>query len=155
MKKTLLLAIVIMTASWTMAQDYKNALGIRGGSPSGLTFKHFLNGSNAIEGILGIHSGGFQLVGLYEIHANAFDVAKLNWYYGGGAHVGAFNGSRRYRGYYPTSGYVMIGADGIVGLEYTLTEIPINFSLDLKPTINLVSYTGFWIDGGLSIRYCF
>ncbi len=155
MKKIVLFLFLTVLLKFSMAQDYKNAIGLRAGGPGGLTFKHFMSEDKALEGVLGIRAGGFELVGLYEIHAPAFQVPRLNWYYGGGAHFGAFNGTRRYRGYYPTANYVMIGADGIVGLDYTLTDIPINFSLDLKPTLNLVSYTGFWIDGALSIRYCF
>jgi hypothetical protein len=57
--------------------------------------------STALEGILGIRNHGLVVTGLYEIHQPAFNVPKLKFYYGFGAHVGAvgsgvykrFNGS--------------------------------------------------------------
>ena len=54
------------------------------------------------------------------------------------------------------STYTVIGIDGIIGLEYSFTEIPINVSIDWKPVLNIIGYSGFWGDGGaLSVRYMF
>jgi len=36
--------------------------------------------------------GGYNLTGLYEIHTNAFDEPQLNFYYGAGGHIGAWDG---------------------------------------------------------------
>lgn len=149
------MSALIFCGLLSKAQDYKTAIGLRGGGPSGLTVKHFIGGNAALEGILGAGFGGVEIVGLYEIHANAFDVPRLNWYYGGGAHVGGYNGGRRYRGYYYADNYIGIGVDGVVGIEYNIADIPINIGVDLQPRLNLVSRLGFWVNGGLSVRYYF
>ena len=49
-----------------------------------------------------------------------------------------------------------IGIDGIIGIEYNIEPIPFNISLDWKPGLNLIGYTGFWGDElAFSIRYIF
>jgi hypothetical protein len=51
---------------------------------------------------------------------------------------------------------MIIGIDGILGLEYNFVEVPINLSIDWKPSFNIVNNHDFWADGGaLSIRYIF
>ena len=101
---------------------------------------------------------GFNVTGLYEVHGTAFNTANLKWYYGGGAHVGFYNG-KYYRGFEKNradEGYVEVGVDGILGLEYKIPTIPINISLDWKPALSLIGGVGFIGDGfGLSVRYCF
>ena len=53
MKKTYLILILAFLLSFTSnAQDYRTSLGLRAGVPVGVTVKHFLNETNAIEGIL-------------------------------------------------------------------------------------------------------
>lgn len=147
----LVVSIVIMAS----AQDYKTGVGIRGGLSYGLTLKHFLNEKAAVEGLLQTRWSGFDITGLYEIHAQAFEVEKLRWYYGGGAHIGFWNGTYVSWGAAGTS-YTLIGIDGILGIEYTFSEAPLNIGLDWKPAINLTGHTGFWPDGGaISIRYVF
>ena len=97
---------------------------------------------------------GFDITGLYEIHNQAFDKTISGWFYGFGAHIGFYNGDYVRMGR-PGSTYNVLGVDGIIGLEYSFTEAPINLGLDLKPALNLIGYTGFWADFGLSVRYIF
>lgn len=162
MKKIFIFLVLFSLVTLVKAQDYKNAIGIRAGYPTGITFKHFMGGGpRAFEGIFSFYRYGFSATALIEKHsASAFDVPRLNWYYGGGGHIGTFNDYpyryyRKYKDYVPGDRYLSLGVDGIIGIEYNLKEIPINFSLDLKPSINLFAYPDFWIDPGLSIRYCF
>jgi len=148
---------VILTTAIVMisnAQDYKTGLGLRFGNGAGLTVKHFINGRSAIEGFLFSQWHGFDITGLYEIHHQAFDVDNLQWYYGFGAHIGFYNGDYVKWGE-PGYAYNVFGIDGIIGIEYSFTEAPINIGLDLKPELNLIGYTGFWTDFGLSVRYIF
>ena len=150
---TVILSVSILTLA--SAQDYKTGVGLRGGLSQGLTLKHFVSSKAAFEGLLSTRWAGFDVTGLYEIHNNAFDVDHLNWYYGGGAHIGFWNGNNTTWGTAGTD-YTIIGIDGILGIEYSFTEAPINIGIDWKPAINLVGYTGFWADGGaISIRYIF
>jgi hypothetical protein len=150
---TLILAVSIVALS--SAQDYNTGVGLRGGLSNGISLKHFVSSNAAVEGLLSTRWAGFDITGLYEIHNEAFEVDQLKWYYGGGAHIGFWNGDNATWGDAGTS-YTVIGIDGILGIEYSFTEAPINIGIDWKPAINLTGYSGFWPDGGaISIRYIF
>jgi len=155
MKKiTLVLFLSLFFIIVSSAQDYKTGIGIRSGWGSGLTLKHFLGEQTAFEGILNSQWRGFSITGLFEVHKNAFNTDRLYWYYGGGGHIGFWNG--RYNSRFDSGNNTIIGVDGILGLEYNFDFIPINLSLDWKPALNLVGVSGFWGDGGgFSIRYIF
>jgi len=136
--------------------DYSTGIGLRGGFPTGVTIKHFVNEQDAIEGILGVHYRGFVLTGLYERHINAFGEDRLNFYYGAGGHVGFWSYYKNHPVFNDSySGTrTIIGVDGILGLEYSFEQVPFNLSVDWKPMFNLGPYSGFWADSGaLSIRY--
>jgi hypothetical protein len=162
MKKIILTSLLAMFLfSFGQAQDYNTGIGLRGGLSNGLTIKHFISSNTALEGIISSRWRGVELTGLYEIHNRAFQVDRLNWYYGLGAHVGFWDGDYTYR-YGPRNwgepgrSYTVAGIDFILGLEYNFTEIPFNLSIDWKPAWNFVGYSGFWADGGaISIRYIF
>jgi hypothetical protein len=137
------------------AQDYKTGIGVRGGFANGLTIKHFIGSNTAIEGIIATRWKGLEVTGLFEIHNVAFKTERLKWYYGLGGHIGFWDGKYTNWGT-PHNTYTVIGVDGIIGLEYSFTEIPFNISIDWKPAFNITGYSGFWADGGaLSFRYIF
>ncbi len=156
MRKVILTAILaISIVALSSAQEYNTGIGLRGGLSQGLTLKHFVRSKAALEGILSTRWSGFVITGLYEVHNIAFDVDRLRWFYGGGGHIGFWNGNNVTWGDAGSS-YTVIGIDGILGIEYSFSEAPINIGIDWKPAINLVGYTGFWADGGaISIRYIF
>ena len=161
--KKLLLCLLIVSAFATLktsAQSYTNAIGARLGFTQGITFRHFLHEEAAIEGILSTRWNGFLLTGLYEVH-KPLDGA-LNWFYGGGAHIGYWGNNLPAERYInePKQSYMVIGVDLIIGLDFTFPDIPINLSLDWKPAFNVIGDrlgdSSLWIDGGaLSIRYAF
>ncbi|MFZ0282572.1 MAG: hypothetical protein WAL29_13050 [Bacteroidales bacterium] len=156
-KSILILTLTLFILVTVNAQDYKTGIGFRGGLTNGLTVKHFLTQRTAIEGLLASRWRGFEITGLYEIHNQAFDVARLNWYYGFGGHIGFWNGDYTHK-YWGDAGvtYTVVGIDGVLGIEYNFKEVPINLGLDWKPAFNITGYTGFWGDGGaLSIRFIF
>jgi hypothetical protein len=158
MKKSFIIIVIFLFLSVTLnAQDYKTSLGLRAGFPYGLTIKHFLSKTNAVEGVLAINWGGFVATALLENEHWTGHYPGLNWYWGLGAHIGFWDaGANRYLNNTNYSGGSVIGADGIFGIEYTFDEIPLNLSLDVLPSINLIGYTGWGgINGALSIRYVF
>jgi len=155
MKRTLItLVVIFLTVSFINAQEYRTGIGVRAGNFSGLTIKHFNSQRTAVEGLITTRWQGFQATLLYEVHNRAFDVDHLNWYYGVGAHVGFYNGSHTYWGNYGRA-YTIFGIDGILGIEYSFDEIPVNIGIDWKPVLNLIGYSGFWSEGAFSIRYIF
>lgn len=152
---TILLALCCFFFS--NAQDYNTGIGLRGGFSNGVSIKHFITSKSAFEVIIASRWKGVKLTGLYEIHGRAFDTDRLKWYYGFGGHVGFWDGdsSSAYWGDPDTSSTV-IGVDGILGLEYSFEEVPINMGIDWKPAFNFIGYTGLWADGGaFSVRYIF
>lgn len=145
--------------STIQAQDYNTAVGLRIGPSYGITVKHFIKSNAAIEGILQTRRGGFNLIGLYEFHGTAFQTRGLKYYIGGGAHIGNWNGRNGYPWYRnrdEDSDFIALGVDGIIGLEYTFVDAPINLALDWKPAINLIEHSGFWGDElAFTIRFAF
>lgn len=154
MKKTIIsLAFILVVAFSVNAQDYRTGLGIRGGLSNGLTVKHFISDVSALEGLLTTRWNGFLFTGLYEVHAQAFGVKGLYWYYGGGAHIGAWN--HHYKSD-RADNYSVIGIDGILGMELNITEIPFNISVDYKPGLNVLGKPlGMTDEVALSVRYVF
>lgn len=147
--------------------DYKTGLGLRL-NPwlVGFTAKHFVKGPHAIEGIVHHYFNGrndagsnVTFTGLYEFTWSVFGRSEWNMYAGGGAHVGFWrdyywdnNGRRVGDG---TTAYA--GLDGIFGVEYTFSKIPLNLSADLKPFFNFNGGHDFLGEqiGGVSVRYTF
>ncbi|ALI98420.1 hypothetical protein [Rufibacter tibetensis] len=166
--KHLIFGLVLVLLSLTKlesAQAQTVGLGLRvGGYSAGVSGKYFFREDRAIEGILGTGFGrrGFQLTGLLEQHAVAFGIQGLQWFYGAGGHVGIFRGryyhkpsSKHYEDSYNKT-LVTLGVDGIVGLEYQITEIPISVGIDFKPFFE-VNRDGLFLypDGALTVRYTF
>lgn len=142
------------------AQDYKAAAGLKFGAyeigPSG---KYFLNQTTAIEGILGIRDHGIVITGLYEIHTRAFNVDKLNFFYGFGGHLGSI-GSGYYKRFgsddqYYKDRHLLFGADGVAGLEWVIPNSPIAVSLDLNPRLEIATGPFFDIAPGVGVKYTF
>jgi len=157
---SILLFSILLISKQSNAQDYKTAVGLKfGGYENGISLKYFTTSDIALEGILGFRSHGIVITGLYEIHQEAFGVKELKFYYGAGAHIGS-EGS----GVYHTIGggdqvynnsHILLGVDGVLGLEYTIPQAPIAISLDLNPRVELATGPFFDIAPGLGIKYTF
>lgn len=144
----------------TSEAGYTTSVGIRGGFTSGISLKHFITSTAALEGIVGTRFNGLSITGLYEIHkANALQVPNLTWEYGIGGRLGYYYGRNYYRGRphgWDGRYLTAVGVVGIIGLEYRLDEIPFTVSLDLMPNIYLNHWDyGFrnFIDASFSLRY--
>ena len=143
-------------------QAYENAVGLRASWGFGGTFKHFLNESAAIEGILNYRSFGVlsinwsyvQVTGIYQVHNDLSQVFDgLQWYYGGGGFVGFWGGDFNNR---IDGDQTYVGIVGNIGLDYAFPDIPLNLSVDWIPSISLAGGGGFLGEaGGLAIRYYF
>ena len=162
MKKSVIIISFILFSGLSLnAQDYKTSLGLRAGLPfglSGVTIRHFLDRSNALEGIVASNFEGIIVTGLFENEHRTGYYPGLNWYWGLGAHVGFWgSGVNRYINSsqsYP--GGSVIGVDGVLGVEYTFDEIPLNLSVDVLPNVNFIGFQGWnLINGAISIRYVF
>lgn len=169
MKKSIFLSLFLLVLffSGTDAQSYKNAVGLRLGSPVAVTFKHFLSEESAVEVFAGTRSYGFDLgygygyygygygLGYYDrdrirnwVIGAAYQYHKpieldfldgLGYYFGGGASVYFWNYGEYYEDQYSSTSF---GIQGYIGLNYTFENIPLNLSADWTPTIFINSYLG-------------
>lgn len=142
------------------ASRYSTAIGIRGFGTSGITFKHFNRTNTAWEGILGLGPDAFSATLLYEIYTNAFGEPGLYWYYGVGGHIATQTDWVYYdgiRGYHREKGDFGIGIDGIFGIEYKISEVPIAVSMDFKPFLEVTTHGRAYlaIDPGLGVKFTF
>ncbi|MEM6805805.1 MAG: hypothetical protein AAF696_30680 [Bacteroidota bacterium] len=170
MKKVCILIVVLLFwgNSALKAQDYTTSLGLRIGPYYGVTVKHFTQAKRALEFILVSRRGGVGVTGLYEIHTPAFKLERLQAYGGIGGHINVFNrfddnfwdwddDDRGRNGIDVGNDRRMnIGLDMILGLEYTLKDLPFNLSLDWKPAINIIGDYGLSSDQvAISFRFVF
>ncbi len=144
----LLLLTILAFTSWQgklKAQPYNHAAGIRAGYSSGITYKGFrLHEMWAIEADLLYNRHGFNLSALYEHHLKPFHNKRTFIYLGGGIFGGDWEQE------------FSTGLAAVAGLEYTLRDLPLNFSLDWKPMLNIYAvFEPDFLDFGLSIRYRF
>ena len=146
-------AIIILglglTISTSNAQSYNNAVGLRAAWGVGGTFKHFLSEKVAAEavlnywnrGTLGFRYSRTRIMVLAQVHNDLAEVTEgLQWYVGGGAFVGFWGGN--YSRYYEFK-QTKIGLSGVLGLDYTFAELPINISIDWMPSLTLAEGEDF------------
>lgn len=124
--------------------DYKTAIGAKLWTGGGISVKTFIKDNNALEFIGYFDRYGTRITGLYEIHGNLSSEGALKWYVGPGAHVGLYKG------------ITAVGIDGVVGVDYKFTNMPLNLALDWQPSFELGSgtrngFNGNW--GGFAIRF--
>jgi hypothetical protein len=156
----LILVSFLFITTRSQAQDYQTAAGLKfGGYENGISGKFFMVKDIAIEGIIGFRQHGLVLTGLYEIHQVAFNVPMLKFYYGAGAHVGSVGAGayRRFNGddYIYTNSQLLLGLDGVLGLEYLIPKSPIAVSVDLNPRVELAKGPFFDTAPGLGVKYVF
>lgn len=129
----LLVCIMTLAISEMNAQNYNSAIGGKLGYGLIASYKKFLNEKAAVDLFAGFHWGGLAAGAYYELHYDIESVDRLQWYWGGGAAFttwtnGVFN-----------DGYYELGISGVLGLDYSLEEIPLNLSVDWAPTFTVLS----------------
>ncbi|WP_276502223.1 hypothetical protein [Terrimonas pollutisoli] len=140
---SLFLAAIVFTTS-VSAQSYKTGVGVRLSSSqamvnNSISLKHFLNERSAIEALFSF-GDPLAIGALYEVH-KPFSSEGLQWFYGGGGYLGFVKTWNPNKNRNETD--VNVGAQGVIGLDYKFTNLPLNLSLDWKPELNLVSDINF------------
>ncbi|WNJ17462.1 hypothetical protein [Pontibacter sp. G13] len=152
----LLIAMLAFGTTSASAQNYIAAIGLRTGFGIGVTGKLFIDESTALEAMAEVRNRGFGLTGMYEIHHDILGIDGMQGFYGGGAHLGFTQGTESSNTSFNEQTAFILGVDGIAGIEYTIPSIPINLSLDFKPSFNFLGTKAvpFFIPGGaVSFRY--
>jgi hypothetical protein len=151
---------MLLLTSPIFGQPYKTGTGIRISQFPGFTIKNFFNSRNAVEGLLTANGAGFLSTGLYEFQEPTTNVEGLDWFIGGGAHMGFMNDNQNYWTLEGTASHNgtlqgVGGLDFIIGLEYTFDNEPFSIGIDFKPGVNVIGPNAFLFDLGLTFRYNF
>ncbi|MEZ4828864.1 MAG: hypothetical protein R3C61_21650 [Bacteroidia bacterium] len=157
MKVYFALILLVFSVSITKVhgQNYKTGVGIRLWSDAEISIKHFVSNQVAVEGIIELRRKAVGTTLLFERHTTAFDISELQWYYGLGGHIGFWQRENDNRPIFSDNSEMVAGVSGIIGLEYTIKEIPFCISIDYKPLVNIIGYNGLVNTGALTIRYVF
>lgn len=147
----------VLFSNAIQAQEYNSAIGLRLGYPLSVSYKKFLNESNALELFAGFRGyTGYSWVNVgaaYQVHKPINGVDGLQWYFGGGASAFFFNYNNGFGG---DAGAFGLGIMGNLGLDYKFANAPINVSADWMPTFFIGNgyLTGFGGGyGALAVRY--
>ena len=156
--KKLIFLFLLAFASVTVNAQYKWGIGAALGSPSGLSLKYFTNDTKAFDFTVGFWNDYSTISAAYEIHNSFDDLGGLNeykdqiqWYYGPGAHMGSWNNNHYNLGE-THSNNLFIGIDGVIGVEWK-PDIPFAFSVDVRPGLNIIGGTSFFIQSQIGVRY--
>jgi hypothetical protein len=143
------------------AQERSFGLGVIVGEPTGLSAKLWTSSTTAFDFGLGWSIGGDRL-------------GNYNGNYDGGSRVHfhmdylwhsfeAIHSSERFPLYYGFGGRINSGAGydasfavrGVIGIAWLPHNTPMDIFLELAPSLQLTSSTGFAIDAGFGARYFF
>jgi hypothetical protein len=158
MKKYLItLFAVVAVCMSAQAQGEDWGLGLRFGSPSGITLKRYM-GNNAWDLTVGTSGAfgnrnwgrraGLDIMFTYHWRRDFGDVNNLTWYYG----VGGQLLTRQYRDYTSNFG---LAAVGVLGLEYIIPAAPLSVFLEVNPTVSIVPGFFPFMQSGGGIRFMF
>jgi hypothetical protein len=147
--KKILIAITVL-ASFCSAQE----LGIILGEPTGISYRHVLGESTAMDFAAGwsFRSGrsdeydNVDIHGAYLFHRKSdmrIEGYRLPFYFGPGARI-KIGGDK-----------VVLGVKAPFGAYYKFKNMPFSMFFELAPGLNLTPSTEFDIMGGLGFRYIF
>lgn len=170
MMKKLLSVIVLAVALQLCANqqaaaqkgtDYTNAVGMavdfgsNYGTYVGISGKHFFDKRNAGEAQVLFGNGTTMITLQYQYHADIPNAAGLKWYAGFGPGI-AFSKKYYHYYYYYSDGGTEILLRPTVGLDYKVSNVPLNFSFDWRPAFVVTNGTDFNAARfGLGCRFAF
>jgi hypothetical protein len=123
-------------------------LGIIAGEPSGLSFKYWIDGRNAVDGAL---AWSFVDEGAFHVHADYLwhvrDVVEVEseafpLYFGVGGRI-------------KTSDDTRAGVRVPLGIDYMFRGAPVNVFFELVPLLDLTPKTEFKFNAAIGGRYFF
>ncbi|HUQ97270.1 MAG TPA: hypothetical protein VM010_06370 [Chitinophagaceae bacterium] len=86
-----------------------------------VSVKQFINKVVAMEALFSFDPAAIGVLG--EVHQPLSSTQGLRWMFGGGGFVGFKNG-------------ISLGAQGILGLDYKFSTVPLNLTIDWKPELD-------------------
>ncbi|HSJ66356.1 MAG TPA: hypothetical protein VK921_01720 [Anditalea sp.] len=158
---SLWIGLMIIISAPLHAQSYGTSAGLRLGSNKhhrtlGLSLQQRVLKDITLEGIIqSDFSNNHTAHLLVEKHSRIIS-KRFNYYYGAGMSIGSEESlvkNPETREITRTYGNGTLNADLIIGVEMTMLRT--NFSLDYKPSVNLIGNRGPWYAGqvGISARH--
>ncbi len=149
-----------LTESSNVREPQRWAVGFTLGSPTGLSFKRYLGGSNAFDIDLGFAYGPGLRLGvdyLWELAqlAPRSQSVNIDFYIGAGPFVGALSGPCGNFGSHQScgNGDVYLGARMPIGLEAVFRRVPVSLGLEVAPALAFApGSAGFLLDVNLAVR---
>jgi hypothetical protein len=163
--KHLYLAVIalclFLAVQVSVAQEHNFGLGVIIGEPTGISAKLWTSSVNAFDFGLGWSVGGDR-IGKYDGHYNGGSRVHFHMDYLWHSFE-AIHSTERFPLYYGFGGRINTGAGysssaavrGVIGIAWMPRETPIDIFLEVVPSLQLTSSTGFAIDAGLGARYFF
>lgn len=153
-KSVLLMTLVLGFMTLSNAQVNERSIGARFGWGGEFSFQEPLTSNTRAEidlGVYGFGNGSFVLTGIHQWLFPQND--NLNFYAGVGPQVGAYYLSSDSGDHYGLG----LAAALQGGIEYNFDELPLQISIDWRPSINIIPTTGaFGYQGlALGVRYRF
>lgn len=149
MKKILVVVLLVAGSglfleAGAQVAPYKTALGVRLSSSNAyqnnsVSFKQFISDKAAIEALF-TFGDPLALGAMLELY-KPLAADGLSWFYGGGGYIAfvkKLNPTTLKESTDPN-----FGAQGVIGLDYKFSNIPLNISLDWKPELNIVTDINF------------
>lgn len=157
----MLIVFLILTFSFTQAQDKKFGPGVIIGEPTGLSAKLWLSNNNALAFGLGWSVQGYRFNGFdpdyNRVTRTHFHVDYL-WH-----SFNAISSGGRFPLFYGIGGRINSGPEyngtfgirGVLGIAWLPRSTPLEIFIEVVPTLFLVNSTGFGIDAGFGARVFF
>jgi hypothetical protein len=161
LRYALVAVFLFLSTQLSIAQDRSFGLGVIVGEPTGISAKLWTSPGNAFDFGLGWSIGGDR-------------IGKFKGTYDGGSRIhfhmdylwhafDAIRSSERFPLYYGIGGRVNSGAGydasvavrGVIGIAWMPRQTPLDVFLEVVPSLQLTSSTGFGLDAGIGARYYF
>jgi hypothetical protein len=141
--RLILTGLLASLALGATAQKYRTAAGLRVGRENfGVTVQQKVFERTTLEGIGMVGNREVSATLLAEQHFGLLG-RSLNYYLGGGAHIGTQKNNGAFGGF-----------DAIAGVEYKIAFVPVVLSLDVKPSVEINNNDDwFRFPAALSVRY--
>jgi hypothetical protein len=148
MKKLILVSTLALFTLGIFAQDKGLGLGLIFGEPTGLSAKIWTSERTALDAAV---AWSFSGVGWFHIQSDflihnyellSVSQGALPVYFGGGAYI-AFSSD------------LGLGIRVPFGLAYQFEGAPVDIFAEIVPGLSLLPDLGFYIGGGIGVRYFF
>lgn len=138
-------------------QDLRHAAGLRWAYGSGVSYRYMITERHATEFLLTSRWGGAAAASIFQWHRQVGQSPNWIWYYGAGVHVGMHRRSnqRPFENLRLGETHVNVGMELIVAIGYRFQQIPLEFTLDLKPSISFSTEEPLPETFGLTGRWLF